>query len=206
MTDHFKRLGLTPRPWLELAVVDEVYLAASSNTHPDLVHGESGDQRKAAEEASATLNQAYTCLRSPRLRLRHFLELERGAPVTDLHEIPDDLMALFMDVGKQVGSMDAAIRALEGVSSPLLKVAQFQKAQAAQETAEACRDQLQERQGELLAQLRHADEVWETSSRAGTTQREDHLRALESTFRLLTFYERWIDQLQARSLKLISLL
>ena len=62
---HFERLGLPRRFALDGAEVERAYLARSRSLHPDFHALGSEAERRASEELSSALNEAYSILRDP---------------------------------------------------------------------------------------------------------------------------------------------
>lgn len=205
MSDYFQLLGQPRAPWLDAAAVERAFIAISATTHPDHFHQAREEDRRAAHERSAAINRAHQCLRDPRLRLRHFLELERGTRIIDLQDIPDDLMEIFMEVGRLLSSVDHLLNRVTRMTSPLLKVAEFGRSQDLQERIEAWRQKLQQHRTKLETQLKGAQEQWVSLDVRDATARETLLADLETVYRLLSFYDRWTDQLQQRGMKLLAL-
>ena len=79
MTDFFALLDEPRRPWLESELLKQKFLALSATVHPDRVHNLGDAERAAAQERYTELNAAYNCLREPKDRLHHLLQLELGA-------------------------------------------------------------------------------------------------------------------------------
>jgi DnaJ-domain-containing protein 1 len=204
VTDYFTLLRQPRAPWLELSALERAYLDASKAAHPDRVHGQSVQTREAAHARAVDVNQAHLCLREPRTRLRHFLELERASRIADLQEIPDDLMQLFTEVGGFLKAADQLASTLEGVTSPLLKAAEFAKGQELQDAMQDCQRRIGERTEALEEQVKILDADWRGLAARDTVGRETLLSRLETIYRLLSFYERWKAQLQARTLKLLD--
>src|SRR4051812_12696266 len=106
MTDYFVLLGQPRRPWIDESSFKQRFLELSASFHPDRVHHLDETERAAAQVRYLDLNAAYQCLREPRSRLRHLLELERGALSRDVQEIPSDLVTVFTSVGEACRSAD----------------------------------------------------------------------------------------------------
>src|ERR1700744_6474575 len=134
MTDFFTLLNELRRPWLEPEVLKEKFLALSATVHPDRVHNLGEAERAAAQERYTEMNAAYNCLRDPKDRLRHLLELELGALPKDIQRIPTELMDLSLEVGKACREADAFLAEKAKVTSPLLQVSFFERGQAFVET------------------------------------------------------------------------
>src|SRR5450432_1830636 len=127
MTDHFSVLNEPRRPWLEPEELKQKFLALSATVHPDRSHNLSEAEREQAQRICTELNGSYNCLRDPRNRLRHLLELERGSAPTDIQQVPQDLMNVLMEVGQLCRQADTFLAAKDQVSSPLLKVQMFER-------------------------------------------------------------------------------
>ena len=76
--DCFALLGEPRRPWLDAEALKAKFLTRSAEVHPDRVHQSSEADKLAANQRYTELNAAYNCLREPRHRIRHLLELELG--------------------------------------------------------------------------------------------------------------------------------
>ena len=79
MLDYFALLRTPRRPWLDADSIKQTFFTLSAELHPDRVHTADAAEKHTANERSAELNAAYQCLREPRERLRHLLELELRA-------------------------------------------------------------------------------------------------------------------------------
>src|SRR5262245_12950395 len=99
ITDYFELLNETRRPWLEPEALQQKFLTLSASVHPDRVHHLGEAERSAAQERYVELNAAYRCLREPKERLRHLLELELGALPKEIQRVPPDLMVCFIEIG-----------------------------------------------------------------------------------------------------------
>jgi len=98
MTDYFALLKEQRRPWIDPDLLRQKFLALSAEVHPDRVHGAQESEKRAAQERYAELNAAYNCLREPKERLAHLLELETGAKPKQVQNVPPDLMDAFMEI------------------------------------------------------------------------------------------------------------
>ena len=107
MLDYFVLLDQPRRPWLDADALKAKFLALSSTTHPDRVHGAAEAEVQSATQRYTELNTAHACLRDPKERLHHLLELERGQKLFGLQPTPDGVMEWFMQVGELVRAVDA---------------------------------------------------------------------------------------------------
>ena len=110
-------------------MLKQKFLALSAAVHPDRVHNLGEAERAAAQERYTELNTAYNCLREPKERLHHLLELELGAMPKDIQRIPSELMDLSLEVGKACREADAFLAEKAKVTSPLLQVTYFERGQ-----------------------------------------------------------------------------
>ena len=186
MTDYFAVLDEPRRAWLDPEALKSKFLSLSAEVHPDRVHNAPETDRQAAQDRYTQLNAAYQCLRDTKSRVRHLLELERGK-LQDVQDIPPETMDLFFRVGKLCRETDQFLAEKRQVTSPLLKV------------------QLFERSGDYRAKM--DDLAGDLRQRIAAV--EDELKAsdpsfarLEALYRLLSYYGRWLAQLQERTVQL----
>ncbi len=198
MTDCFALLNEPPRPWLDPDALKRKFLAVSAEVHPDRVHTAGDAEKQAAQRRYTELNGAYNCLREPKERLRHLLELECGAKPAELQQIPPDLMDLFLQVSGLCRDADEFLEEKQKVSSPLLKVKMFERGQAVTEKLAALRQTVQGKVDALLAELKQIDARWEAERRPESPRRAATLARLEELYRLFSYYARWTGQLHER--------
>ncbi len=196
MSDNFILFNEPRRPWLEPEALKEKFLALSATVHPDRVHNLSPAERENAQQQYTALNAAYNCLREPRLRLRHLLELELGKKPSDLTQVPDDLMELFFVIGKALREADAFLAEKEQASSPLIKVQLFERGMDWTETLGRLQQQINTRRSALVEELKALDADWTWPATPST------LAGLENLYRLFSYFDRWLAQLQERSARL----
>jgi curved DNA-binding protein CbpA len=197
MTDHFALLNEPRRPWLDSDLLKDKFLALSGTVHPDRVHNLGATERAAAQERYTELNAAYNCLREPKDRLRHLLELELGALPKDIQRIPSDLMNLSMEVGGACREADALLTEKAKVTSPLLQVTCFERSQNFIEKLQTLRQRVNSLNERLIEELKQIDAAWlPEEKRAALFQR------LEELYRLLSYFARWTAQIQERVVRL----
>jgi len=195
MTDYFALLDEPRRPWLEAEPLKEKFLALSAAVHPDRVHQASEPDKLAANQRYTELNAAYQCLREPRERVRHLLELELGRKPPDLTSVPDDLMDLFFQVGKLLRAADSFLAEKSKAASPLLQVQLFERGQEWVEKLSELRQAIALRRAPLVDELKTLGTAWESNA-------ANPLERLLEIWRLLSFYERWLAQIQERVVQL----
>ena len=126
MKDNYLLLKEPRRLWLEADLLKTKFFALSSEVHPDRIHNAPESEKLAATQRYSELNAAYQCLREPRSRIRHLLELELGAKPSDLTDIPDELMNLFLAVGKEFRDVDTFLAEKAKATSPMVQVQLFE--------------------------------------------------------------------------------
>jgi DnaJ-domain-containing protein 1 len=198
MTDYFALLGQPRRPWLDAEALKQEFFTRSSETHPDRVHGGTETERQSANQRASELNTAYACLREPRDRLRHLLELELGRKPSDLQEIPDSFASLFMEVASVCREADGFITRQAAITSPLLRAQGVTEVHAWIDRLMVFQRRIAGLQDELLAGLRELDAKW-----SETAARNTLLSELERICRWLGFLGRWQAQIQERMNRLM---
>ena len=191
MTDHFALLNEPRRPWLDADSLKTKFFALSSEVHPDRTHNASECDKLEANRRYAELNAAYQCLREPRSRIRHLLELELGTKPSDLTDIPDDLMDLFFAVGKVFRDVDAFLAEKAKATSPLIQVQLFERGMERVEQLNELSRKISPNRETLLGELKVLDTSWQSHTSVQTDR-------LLNIWRLLSFYERWLAQIQER--------
>src|SRR5947209_7495091 len=198
MTDYYALLGLPRRPWIDPDLLKQKFLALTAEHHPDHAAIDPAENR-AAQEHYAELNAANACLRSPKDRLTHLLQLEEGSRPSELQNVPGELMKVFMDVSDLCRAADKFLAQKREATSPLLKVQLFEQGQEVSEKVAALQAKLGASRDELIGRLKQVDRRWDGS--VGTAK-ASMLAELEELRRLFGFYDRWLAQLQERSVQL----
>ena len=202
MKDSFALFNEPRRPWLEPEALKQKFLALSAQLHPDRVHGAGEAQKKEAQERYAELNAAYNRLRDPKERLSHLLELELGARPQDVQRIPDGLISLFSEINQSCRETDALLAEKDKVTSPLLKVQIFDRAQEQSQKMSALQQRVNSQREHLLADLQAIDRDWGLRLQESSLARNSSLQRLEEIYRLLSYFTRWMTQLQERIVQL----
>ena len=199
MADYFALLDEPRRPWLDPEVLKAKFHALAARVHPDRVNS-SESEKQAANSRYAELNAAYQCLREPKERLRHLLELERGSPVEGVQSIPSATMNLSMEVSQLCREADCFLAEKAKVTSPLLKVQLFEKGMAITDRLNLLLLRLNAKLEALTVQLQILNLAWETAPLVGSPTRLHILPCsrLEQTYRDLSYLTRWAQQLKER--------
>src|SRR6185295_15516688 len=129
MTDHFAYLKEPRRPWLDAEALKAAFLQLANEVHPDRFHNAPEREKYLANQRYLELNAAYQCLRDPKDRLLHLLELELGSRPKEVQVVAPGTMDLFLEVSQLCRNVDAFLAESAKVSAPLLKVPLFERAQ-----------------------------------------------------------------------------
>jgi DnaJ-domain-containing protein 1 len=198
MVDYFALLDEPRRPWLDAEPLKEKFLTFSATVHPDRVHNLGEAERAAARERYTELNAAYQCLREPKERLHHLLELERGAVPKDIQRIPSELMDLSLEIGQACREADGLLAEKTKASSPLILVKLFERSQDLTDKLQALRQRVSALNERLDEELKQVDATWQS----GQESRTALLLRLEELYRLFSYFARWDAQLQERVVRL----
>ena len=202
MTDYFALLGEPRRPWLDPEALKQKFLALSVNVHPDRAHQLAEAGRQAAHQRYTELNAAHNCLREPKDRLRHLLELELATLLKDMQQPPADMVNLFLEIGRTCRDVDAFLAERAGVESPLLKVQFFERAQNWIEKLKTLRQAINLRREQLIEELKAIDTAWMNLDPNNIQGRNDLLDRMDVLYRLFGFLARWGQQIQEREMRL----
>jgi DnaJ-domain-containing protein 1 len=198
MTDYFELLEQPRRPWLDTDSLKQTFLARSAQIHPDRVHNAPEAERRAAGERYAELNAAYQCLREPKERLRHLLELESGARSPDIQQVPPELTEPFFEIGRLCREADALIAEKEKTTSPVLQARLFERGSEWTEQLMAMQRRIGDEREKLAAELKTMNAAWESPVPGAPLP----LARLEEIRRRLGYFARWSEQIQERIVKL----
>ena len=195
MTDHFSLFNEPRRLWLEPELLKEKFFVLSNSVHPDRVHHLGEAERAAAQEHYVALNAAYQCLREPRSRLRHWLELERGIGPGDIQHVPADLMTLFFAVGDVLKRSDLMLAEKAKTTSPLMKVQWFEKSQDLVGSLQRVMLTIAQRREQLIETLKQIDDECAAAPLVAEN-RSLLLRKVGQLHQLFAYYDRWLSQIQ----------
>jgi len=196
MTDNFALLNEPRRPWLDPELLKAKFLTLSSVVHPDHIHNADKAEKLAATRRYTALNAAYNCLREPKERLLHLLELERGAKPVVVQSIPAGTMILFSEVAQLCREADAFLAEKNNVTSPLLKVQMFERGQEWTDKLNALQQKLSARRNELTVELKSMNAGWESPTNSRPLNR------LEELYRNFSFVTRWMEQIREKLVQL----
>jgi DnaJ-domain-containing protein 1 len=203
VTDYFAAFGEKRKPWLDPDSLKKQFLALSAELHPDRSHNAGEQGRRAGELRYTEINAAYRCLREPRTRLAHFLELETGHPQSPVQTVPGELMPLFMEMTTALRQADAMIHEKNAATSALERAQIFGKAQDLLEALQSCQARIVKWEAELVEKTRQISAEWDAFRGAGET-RAAMLGELEKIRHLLGYLAKWNAQLPEKSFQLTN--
>ena len=202
MMDYFALLNEPRRPWLETSSLKEKFLALSAEVHPDRFHNTSESDKEQATQRYTDLNAAYNCLREPKSRLQHLLELETGSRPKEVQQIPPETMELFMEVAQLCRQVDGFVAQRAKVSAPMLKVELFERAQEWTESLNCLQVKIAAKRDQLNLRLEQLNTFWEKAPLAAMEQNAAGLQELEQLWRDFSYVARWSSQIQERLVEL----
>jgi curved DNA-binding protein CbpA len=191
VTDYFALLGEPRQPWLDEEELKSKFFALSATVHPDRAHALPEADRNAAHERYTELNTAYNCLREPKERLRHLIELHTGRKPAQVQQVPQPLVDIFFQIGQACREADEFLKRKTAVNSPLLLAGLFEEGQTISDRLADLRQGLAGQQKQLLADLKNLSAEW-----------EQDLARLETIQQTLSYLQRWQAQLQERFVQL----
>src|SRR5213075_2932150 len=193
MVDYFALLDEPRRPWLDAELLQAKFQTLAAPVHPDRVHLSGEQEKQAANRCYAELNAAYQCLRDPKYRLHHLLELERGNKLDVLQNISPDTMDLSIQVSQICRETDGFLAEKAKVTAPLLKVQLFERGMLLTDRLNLMLGQLDVRREALIVQLRNLNMAWETAPPVGSSNRLHVLPCsrLEHIYRDISYLKRW---------------
>jgi molecular chaperone HscB len=106
MGDHFDRLGLPRRFALDLAAVEQAYIARSRAIHPDYHLSGSTANLSASLELTAALNEAYNILRDSFTRAEYLVALYGGPSAQQEKALDAEFLEEMMEYQEQVETAD----------------------------------------------------------------------------------------------------
>lgn len=201
MTDYFALFDELRRPWLEVEQLKAKFLERSAEVHPDKLRSAAPAEQEAASRRFAELNSAFNCLREPKDRLRHLLELELGSLAIEAREMPPNLADLFMEMARLRREVDGFLVESTRTQSALLRVQMFSRAQEWIDRLRAMLQRLSSLQAKLHQELQTLDARW-LSTETDPVQRGVMLERLEHIHQELSFYARWTGQLHETTVQL----
>jgi curved DNA-binding protein CbpA len=204
MTDHFALLKEPRRPWLDTEALKSKFLQLSHEVHPDRLHNAPEREKYLAHQRYLELNAAYACLREPKDRLLHLLELELGSRPKEVQIVAPGTMELFLEVGQLCRNVDAFLAERAQATAPMLKVQLFGRAQQWMDKLIMVQERVNATRAELEGELRSLNPVWDGAPAPGHPGRTHALALgrLEQIHRVFSYVSRWQAQIRERLVQL----
>ena len=204
MADYFALLKEPRRPWIDLDRLKSKFLAYTAQEHPDRVLARSEPERSLATDRYVEINAAYNCLRNPKERLFHLLELESGTKPKDFDLHPKESGDLFFQLGRECQNADEFLAEGSRIAAPLLKAKWFAQALERIDQLNALKQSIAEKQGQIIEELKPLNSLWDSAPPIGTPERKGglQLERLEELYRTVGYLARWSGQIQTRLVRL----
>jgi hypothetical protein len=204
LEDFFALLNEPRRPWLDPEAVQARFLQLSAEIHPDRVHNRPSHEKLEANQRFATLNAACRCLQEPKDRLRHLVELERGAKLSQLERLPAAAMNFYFEIGRLCREVDQFLGEPPGETSPLFRLQRFERTAAWTEKLLHAQSALNARRRELDADAKALNPAWENAPPPGSTERRMSLPLdrLEQLYREFSYVSRWTGEVAEKLVQL----
>lgn len=183
MTDYFALLQQPRQPWLDLDELKNRYQALALAEHPDQ------KSPGAAGIDFAEVNEAYRCLRDPKLRLQHFLLLEGNSPGAG-ETIPPDLFDLFSQISEFIQKADGFLARWRGTANALGKSLLQSELLSLQHDCQM-----------LIAKLR---QLYDEAVAATESANDWKIENLKRLYLRLTYLGRWLQQVEERNFALAA--
>jgi hypothetical protein len=200
MTDYFALFDEPRRPWIDPEILKAKFVGLSAQLHPDRVHVRPQSERQAANQRYLELNAAYNCLRDPKTRLAHLLEVERGSKPDEVQNIPPGTVDLFMELTPTCREADAHLAERSRITSPLLKAQLMERGLELTDRLGVLRAKLEARRSHLVEQLKLLNMAWESAPEVGSANRLHVLPCgrLEQIYREISYLSPWTQQIHER--------
>ena len=204
MVDCFALLQEPRRPWIDLDRLKAKFLAYTAQEHPDRVLAQSEPERILATDRYTEINAAYNCLRNPKERLLHLLELELEAKPKDFDPKPKGSSDLFFQIGQECQNADELLAEGSGINAPLLKVRWFERALERIDQLNALKQSIEAKLEQIIEELKPLNAMWDSAPPIGSPKRQGALalERLEELYRAVGYLARWRERIQIRVVRL----
>lgn len=192
MIDAFSLFSIDPHPWIDQDKLKSKFLKLSESHHPDRVGLTSSPTAVQADQIYADINAAFGVLKSHRDRLALLWELETGEKAPSTANMPEDLTALFLEVGQVCVEVARFNTERLKLTSPILKAQAFGESLIWTQRLQEIQSKVSDLELVFASDLIALDQQWK--SLESTTRRENLLRF---HFRA-SCLQRWKDQLRER--------
>ena len=204
MVDHFARLNLPRRPWMDGEQLRQRFHDLSADAHPDRSHNADAAIKVEKQDDFTEINEAYQCLDDAKCRVRHLIELERGKVPDNVQSIPAEMTDWFMEIGDTCRKVDAFLVKKEKQDSPMMQATLMVEGLALNDEVSALHSRLQKELARVDAELLALCPEWEALDGQGEDRADTlPLAKLEALGQRLSFWVKWSAQLGERSSRLM---
>jgi len=204
MEDHFARLAIPRRPWLDVEQLKQRFYELSTEVHPDQSKNDTLKSKAVLEQEFAEVNAAHQCLSNTKTRVRHLIELELGQAPKNVQSIPTKMTDWFMEIGAICRKVDAFLTKKEQQDSPMLQAALMVEGMALHDEVVESHQKLQTELAKIDDSLKALNSDWERldgviDGRAAILP----LDKLDAIGQRLSFWVKWSAEIGERSSRLM---
>jgi curved DNA-binding protein CbpA len=198
VTDYFAILGLPRRVWLQEETVKAAFLKLSAQAHPDRVHTGHAENREEAGNRFAEANAANSCLRNPRERVLHLLELNGHGKPANVQNVPAAALELFAPVAELTRGVEAFLSQKAKATSPMVQAQFFQRALEWTDKIKKIQTLLLSRTADVEQQLKLIDTELAPEAQPLQSFPDGTANRLHELAATLGFLQKWQAQLQEK--------
>ena len=204
MEDHFARLAIPRRPWLDVEELKQRFHELSTKVHPDQSKNDTVKSKAALEQEFAEVNAAHQCLINTKTRVRHLIELELGQAPENVQSIPTKMTDWFMEIGAICRKVDVFLTKKEQQDSPMLQAGLMGEGMELHHEVAELHQKLQTELAKIDDSLKALNSDWERLDGVidGRATRLP-LAKLDALGQRLSFWVKWSAQLGERSSRLM---
>ena len=199
VTDRFALLQQPRQPWIDPESVKTTFHALCAQHHPDRARPGDLAAKKTQTQKFIQLNEAYNCLRDPKERLLHLLELETGQKPQDLQDISPQLIGLFGEVASLCRGADEFLKLKHQAGSAIEKAVLAGQGTLWVEKLQTLGGKIERQREDLYQELESMTPLWATAP-GNRPQRRALLQfdRLEEIYRILSYLGRWKEKISQR--------
>lgn len=204
MVDHFAKLGVDRRPWLDIEQLKQRFHQLSIEIHPDHSLDDADDVKIEHQREFVSINSAFQCLSDTKLRVRHLLELERGRASENVQSVPAEMTGWFTEISLVCSKVDLFLKKKEEQDSPILQAALMEEGMLLNDAVSEMHQKLQIELMKINEALKSLNPQWDQIGEDPVKRLEKlPLVELDSIGQRLSFWVKWSSQLGDRSSRLM---
>ena len=204
MVDHFAKLGVQRRPWLDIDHLKQRFHQLSIEIHPDHSLDDADDIKNDTQQEFIVINSAFQCLSDTKSRVRHLLEIERGRSSENVQSIPSEMTDWFTEISFLCRKVDLFLKKKEEQNSPMLQVILMEEGVLLNDVVSEMHQKLQIELEKLNDALKLLNSKWDRVGESSEGRKDKlPLTELDSISQRLSFWVKWSSQLGERSGRLM---